>query len=106
LPAWLFCGLQSSPAILRTLGASRNRVLSGVAVEFLAIGLLAGLLASTGASLAAWHLAVNVYELQYHFSPALWLAGPLLGMVFVGISGLLATWRVVTHAPVNVLRAA
>jgi putative ABC transport system permease protein len=111
--AVLWAAVQSSldersfeSAILRTLGASRNRVLSGVAVEFLAIGLLAGLLASTGASLAAWHLAVNVYELQYHFSPALWLAGPLLGMVFVGISGLLATWRVVTHAPVNVLRAA
>jgi len=111
--AVLWAAVQSSldersfeSAILRTLGASRNRVLSGVVVEFLAIGLLAGLLASTGASLAAWHLAVNVYELQYHFSPSLWLAGPLLGMLFVGVSGLLATWRVVTHAPVNVLRAA
>jgi putative ABC transport system permease protein len=93
-------------AILRTLGASRGRVLTGVLVEFLAIGLLAGLLASSGASLAAWYLAVNVYDLQYQFSPVLWLAGPLVGMVFVGISGVLATWRVVTHSPVNVLRAA
>jgi len=111
--AVLWAAVQSSldersfeSAILRTLGASRKRVLSGVAVEFIAIGLLAGLLASTGASLAAWHLAVNVYELQYHFSPAVWLAGPLLGMVFVGVSGVVATWRVVTHSPVGVLRAA
>jgi len=111
--AVLWAAVQSSldersfeSAILRTLGASRKRVLSGVVVEFVAIGLLAGLLASTGASLAAWHLAVNVFELQYHFSPALWLAGPLLGMVFVGISGLIATWGVVTHSPVSVLRAA
>jgi putative ABC transport system permease protein len=111
--AVLWAAVQSSldersfeSAILRTLGASRNRVLSGVVVEFVAIGLLAGLLASTGASLAAWHLAVNVFELQYHFSPAVWLAGPLLGMVFVGISGLIATWGVVTHSPVSVLRAA
>ncbi len=73
-------------------------------VEFVAIGLLAGLMASSGASLAAWHLAVNVFELQYHFSPTLWLTGPLLGMVFVGISGLIATWGVVTHSPVSVLR--
>jgi putative ABC transport system permease protein len=109
--AVLWAAVQSSldersfeSAILRTLGASRNRVLSGVAVEFLAIGLLAGLLASTGAGLAAWHLAVNVYELQYHFSPVIWLTGPLLGMVFVGASGLIATWRVVTHSPVSVLR--
>jgi putative ABC transport system permease protein len=111
--AVLWAAVQSSldersfeSAILRTLGASRKRVLSGVVIEFVAIGFLAGLLASTGASLAAWHLAVNVYELQYHFSPALWLAGPFLGMLFVGISGLIATWRVVTHSPVGVLRAA
>lgn len=111
--AVLWAAVQSSldersfeSAILRTLGASRKRVLSGVVVEFVAIGLLAGLLASTGASLAAWHLAVNVFELQYHFSPTLWLAGPLLGMVFVGVSGLIATWGVVTHSPVDVLRAA
>ena len=88
------------------MGASRKRVLSGVAVEFLAIGMLAGLLASTGAGLAAWHLAVNVYELEYHFSTAIWLSGPILGMIFVGISGLIATWRVVTHSPVSVLRGA
>ncbi|MCF6263315.1 MAG: FtsX-like permease family protein [Xanthomonadales bacterium] len=111
--AVLWAAVQSSlderrfeSAILRTLGASRKRVLSGVAVEFIAIGLLAGLLASTGASLAAWHLAVNVFKLEYQFSPAVWLAGPLLGMLFVGISGLLATWRVVTHSPVSVLRSA
>ena len=111
--AVLWAAVQSSldersfeSAILRTLGASRKRVLSGVVVEFVAIGLLAGLLASTGASLAAWHLAANVFELQYHFSPVLWLAGPLLGMIFVGISGLIATWGVVTHSPVSVLRAA
>jgi len=93
-------------AILRTLGASRGRVLAGVVVEFVAIGLLAGLLASTGAGLAAWHLAVNVYELQYHFNPVLWVSGPLIGMLLVGSSGLLATWRVVGHSPLNVLRAA
>jgi len=111
--AVLWAAVQSSldersfeSAILRTLGASKKRVLSGVAVEFLAIGLLAGLLASSGASLAAWHLAVNVFKLEYQFSLSVWLAGPILGMLFVGISGLLATWRVVTHSPVSVLRAA
>ena len=109
--AVLWAAVQSSldersfeSAILRTLGASRSRVLAGVLVEFLAIGLLAGLLASIGATLAAWHLAVNVYQLDYQFSSMLWLTGPLLGMLFVGSSGLIATWRVVTHSPLSVLR--
>jgi len=110
--AVLWAAVQSSldersfeSAILRAMGASRKRVLTGVAVEFVAIGLLAGFLAATGASLAAWYLAINVYDLSYHFSLTLWLAGPILGMVLVGVSGLIATWRIVTHSPLAVLRA-
>ncbi len=93
-------------AVLRTFGASRKRVLSGVATEFVAIGLLAGILAASGASLAGYLLAENLFDLEYHFSLTLWLIGPLAGMVFVGLSGMAVTWRVITHAPVNVLRAA
>ena len=92
-------------AMLRTFGATRNRVLSGVATEFVAIGLLAGLLAAAGATLAGYLLAQNLFELDYSFSATLWLLGPLLGVLFVGISGLAATWRVINQAPVSVLRA-
>jgi putative ABC transport system permease protein len=92
-------------AMLRTFGASRNRVLSGVATEFVAIGLLAGLLAAAGATLAGYLLAQNLFELDYSFSTTLWLLGPLLGVLFVGISGMAATWRVISQAPVSVLRA-
>jgi putative ABC transport system permease protein len=93
-------------AMLRTFGASKRRVLTGVAMEFLAIGLLAGILAAAGATLAGYLLATRLFELEYQFSAILWLAGPLAGMVFVGLSGMAATWRVITHAPVSVLRAA
>ena len=93
-------------AMLRTFGASRNRVLGGVAAEFVAIGLLSGILAAAGATLAGWLLAVRLFDLDYGFSATLWLAGPVLGVLFVGLSGMAATWRVVTHAPVSVLRAA
>ncbi len=109
--AVLWAAVQSSldersfeSAILRTLGASRKRVLLGILVEFMVIGMLAGILAAIGASLAAWQLAVNVFELEYSFSFALWLGGPLLGAVLVGASGLLATWKVVNHSPVSILR--
>jgi len=93
-------------AMLRTFGASKRRVLTGVAVEFVAIGLLAGILAAAGASLAGYLLATRLFELEYHLSPMLWLAGPVVGMLFVGVSGMAATWRVITHAPLSVLRAA
>lgn len=93
-------------AMLRTLGATRSRVLAGVATEFLAIGLLSGVLAAGGASLVAWLFSTRLLELDYTFSVMPWLAGPLLGMFVVGVSGTLATWRVVTHAPLGVLRHA
>ncbi|MEJ8566706.1 ABC transporter permease [Elongatibacter sediminis] len=93
-------------AMLRTFGATRRRVLAGVAAEFIAIGLLAGVLASTGAALAGYLLATQLFELDYGFSALLWLAGPVAGMLLVGLSGMAATWRVVTHAPVSVLRSA
>jgi putative ABC transport system permease protein len=91
-------------AILRTLGASRQRVMAGVIAEFACIGLLAGVLAATGASLAGYLLATRMFELGYQFSLALWLTGPIVGMILVSASGVAATFRVLRHAPVNVLR--
>ncbi len=93
-------------AILRTLGATRARVLSGVAAEFVAIGLIAGILASGGASLIAWLFSTRLLELDYTFNPVLWLMGPVFGMIVVGLSGMAATRRVITQAPVSVLRHA
>jgi putative ABC transport system permease protein len=107
----LWAAIQSSrderryeSAMLRTLGASKKRVLAGAATEFTAIGLLAGVLAASGASLAGYLLAENLFELEYRFSFLLWLAGPVAGMVLVGLSGMAASWRVITRAPVSVLR--
>lgn len=97
---------QYESAMLRALGATRRRVLAGVAAEFLALGLLAGLLATIGASIAGYFLATRLFELDYQFNFLLMLSGPLAGMVFVGLSGILAARKVISTAPVHVLRAA
>jgi len=91
-------------AMLRTFGASKRRVLSGVATEFVCIGLLAGLLAASGASLAAYLLATHLFELDHHFSFMLWLTGPIAGMLLVSLSGIAATCRVIIRSPINVLQ--
>ena len=91
-------------AMLRTLGASRRVVFQGVAAEFTTLGLLAGALASIGATVAGYVLATRVFDLKYTFDPLLWLIGLVSGAVIVGLSGTLATRSVVNHPPVATLR--
>ena len=91
-------------AMLRTLGASRMTVLQGVAAEFTTLGLLAGILAAAGASLAGYFLATEVFNLKYSFDPRIWLAGLSAGALLVGLSGTLATRSVVNHPPIVTLR--
>ena len=91
-------------AMLRTLGASRRVVLLGVAAEFSALGLLSGILAATGATVAGYLLATQVLDLQYHFPSGVWLYGLAGGVLLVGLSGTLATRSVVSTPPVTTLR--
>jgi putative ABC transport system permease protein len=93
-------------AVLRALGARRGVVLQGVAAEFVALGLLAGALAATGAGAVGYVVSRELFELEYTPGVALWLAGLLVGAVVVGISGTLAVRSVVDHSPVATLRGA
>lgn len=92
-------------AMLRTLGASRRTVLQGVLAEFAALGLLSGLVAAAGASLAAYFLTTRVLDLRYVFSPWACVIGLLGGGLIVVASGWLATRSVVRQSPLTTLRA-
>ncbi len=91
-------------AMLRTLGASRRVVLAGVASEFTALGMLAGMLAALGATLVGWLLATQVFELEYALDPRVWLIGLAAGAVIVGGAGTFAARNVINHPPINILR--
>ncbi len=93
-------------ALLRTLGASRRRVLAALVVEFVSLGLLAGLLAALIAQGVAYLLATRVFELTFAFDPLVLGAGLVAGGVLVGLSGVLATYSVVRQPPAGVLAQA
>ncbi|WP_426060120.1 ABC transporter permease [Hymenobacter sp. B1770] len=90
--------------LLRTLGASRRDILGITLVEYGLLGLLAALAGIGLAVLAAWALAVFVFEVG--FGPA---ALPLLGLAALvtaltaGI-GLLNSRDVLRRSPLEVLR--
>jgi putative ABC transport system permease protein len=91
-------------AMLRTLGASRKVVFQGVAAEFVVLGVLAGLLAATGATIAGYFLANEVFNLKYTPDPWVWVVGTVGGAVLVGTAGVLAARSVVTQPPIATLR--
>jgi putative ABC transport system permease protein len=92
-------------AMLRTLGASRATVLQGVLAEFTMLGLLAGVLAALGASIAGYFVATRVLQMAYGFDVWVWVIGLFGGALFVAGSGWLATRSVVNHPPLETLRA-
>ena len=92
-------------AMLRTLGASRGTVLQGILAEFITLGLLAGILAAAGASVAAYFMTTRVLELHYSFALWVWAAGLFGGALLVSLSGWAATRSVVNQPPMITLRA-
>ena len=91
-------------ALLHTLGAQRRTILQGIAVEFTALGSLAGILAALGASAVGYVMAERVFQLDYTIDPVLWLVGLVFGSLVVGVTGTLATRKAVNEPPIIVLR--
>lgn len=91
-------------AVLRALGARRQRLWQSLAVEFFALGGLAGILAAFFASVLGLVVAQQVLEMEYLFNPWLWVWGLLGGGVGVGLAGIVGTRQVVNSPPLAVLR--
>ncbi len=91
-------------AILRTLGASQKLVLGSLAIEFGALGFFAGVLATFGSEITVYGLETEIFQLDYEINPELWVLGPVVGMVLIGVVGTLATLKVVRTPPITVLR--
>ncbi len=109
----MFAGIQASleerrleHGILRTLGAGRRALLTSLAVEFTASGILAGVLASLFAEVTGWLLAEHLFGLDFRFNPRLWLMGILGSGLFIGLAGTLATYPLLIRPPLKTLRAA
>ncbi|OAJ71215.1 hypothetical protein A7976_07220 [Methylobacillus sp. MM3] len=92
-------------AVLRVFGASRRQVRATVLVEFAGIGLLAGLVATIGASLLAWVISDRLLQIPYAFNP--WLAMLTIGagLLLVPAAAWLGVRRIVHVSPRQVLQS-
>jgi len=91
-------------ALMRALGASRAQVAGAQHAEFLALGLVAGVLAAAGASAIGYVLAEQVFQFPWQFNAAIWLAGPLAGLACVALNAWLGARAALNHPPMLALR--
>jgi len=91
-------------AVMRVYGASRAQVTGAQRVEFLAMGAVAGLLATLGAAAIGQLLARRVFELDLPPSAQLWIAGPLAGIALLSLNAWLSSRKVLRASPAVTLR--
>lgn len=91
-------------AILRTLGAKGSLLRNSVLFEFVALGAIAGLMASVAMELTVYLLQSNLFQMQTSFHFDFWLVGIIAGAGFVGIVGLLSCWRLINLPSVTLIR--
>jgi putative ABC transport system permease protein len=90
--------------VLKTLGATRARLVGAYALEYLLLGAATALFGVAAGSVAAWLVVTRIMNLSF-----VWLPGPALfaafGALLVTIAfGLVGTVSALSHKPAPVLR--
>lgn len=91
-------------AILRTLGAKGSLLRNSVLFEFVALGAIAGLMASLAMEFAVFLLQRELFSMPTSFHFSYWLLGIASGAIFVGLMGLLSCWRLLKMSSVDLIR--
>jgi putative ABC transport system permease protein len=90
--------------VLKTLGATRGRLIGAYALEYLMLGTATALFGVAAGSAAAWLVVTRLMNLSY-----VWLPGPAAGAAFGALAvtiafGLAGTFSALGHKPATVLR--
>ena len=92
-------------AILRTLGASTRLLAAMLALEYSALGLLAGCIGAAGALALTWGICRFVFEIPWRPAPGLLAAGAAITSALVCTIGVVASFDVLRRKPLATLRA-
>jgi len=90
--------------ILKTIGATRRRVGAIFLVEFLILGAVSGVMGSILASAFSWLLLKRLLDSEFHFDVLPNLAAVALTALIAAGTGWLASYRILSQKPLEVLR--
>ena len=92
-------------AILRTLGASTRLLATMVALEYSALGVLAGVIGALGALALSWAVTKYLLDIAWRPAPLLLSMGVVLTALLVAVVGVAASIDVLRKKPLGALRA-
>ena len=92
-------------AILKTLGANRNRIAGIFSTEFLVIGTLSGLIGVALASFFSSTVLHLVLDTEYHFDIIPLATTVVITAVLANTAGWLSSLRILSKKPLEVLRS-
>ena len=90
--------------ILKTLGATRRKLIAAYALEYCLIGLVAALFGVAAGSIAAWVVVTQVMTLPYSWLPIPALLAALAALGVTIAFGLIGTFHALGQKPAPVLR--
>jgi putative ABC transport system permease protein len=90
--------------ILKTIGATRRQVVRIFSVEFLTLGVVAGLMGAILASLFSWALLKRLLNARFDFDWRVAAVAVVLTALLANFSGWLASIRILGQKPLEVLR--
>ncbi len=90
--------------ILKTLGATRRQLLTAFGLEYLLLGLIAGVFGLLAGAGASWFVLTRVMQSKFAFLPQTALATVVVAALFTVLFGLAGTWRALGRKAAPVLR--
>ncbi len=92
-------------SLLRALGAHTRQLYRVHVLEFTLMGALIGLFSAAIASLAGWAISVYFFDIEFHFSPTVWIYALLSAGLVLTLAGTLVSRRVYNVSPMKILRS-
>ncbi len=92
-------------SLLRALSANTNQLYRVHVLEFTLMGGLIGFFSACFATLAGWVISVHFFNIEFHFSAAVWTYGLLSSCLVLTIAGTLVSRRVYNVSPMKILRS-
>ncbi len=90
--------------VLKTLGATRARLVGAYGLEYAGLGLATAVFAIGAGTLAAYVVVTRVMNIGFAFSPLAAVGAVAIALAFTLGFGLVGTWRALSVPPVRVLR--